>query len=281
MKCSRLSLAFFIILLLFLSLTLIKPSVAEVDSFSATLIDYQGDVSILKEETDEWLDVEINMPLQKNDNIITGEASYAEIFVDDGSTIKVEESSEINLRELTFNESSEELEIQIFLKAGILLSNIVESIQRSPSVKVYTNSAVAGVRGTEFAVEVTEEDITNIGVYSGEVEAFGLDEQGNTGDYEPVTIAEGYQTTVVKNDAPAKPFLHKQRMLLRKKKMDALRIRAVDRRKRIPQIIQKRRMIRRRIIMNRRNMNNQQSPTGTSPNKRPPIRRPIRRPPPR
>jgi len=267
---------------------LISPtlSYADVESFSATLIDFDGDVSVQKKESDEWLDVMINMPIQKEDSIFTGEGSYAEIFVDDGSTIKVEESSEINVRELVFDEDTDDIEIKIFLKAGILLSNIVDAIQRSPSVKVYTNTAVAGVRGTEFAVEVTEEDITNIGVFKGEVEAFGLDEDGNTLEYESVSIGEGYQTTVERNVAPVRPFIHKRRMLLHRKRMQALRIRAIQRRKDIPAIIKKRKMIkRRRIIRRRRNINNQPSttgnpqdtPTGPRPPLRPPIRRPVSR----
>jgi hypothetical protein len=291
MKAAIKTFNIFLHLFLFLSINLPAISYADVDSFSATLIDFEGDVSILKEETDEWLDVEINMPIQKEDNIITGEASYAEIFVDDGSTIKVEESSEINLRELTFDEDTEEVEIEIFLKAGILLSNIVEAIQRGPSVKVYTNTAVAGVRGTEFAVEVTEEDITNIGVFSGEVEAFGLDENGNALEYESVSIGEGYQTTVIRNVAPVRPFVHKKRMLLHKKPIHILRLKTAERRKQISEIIQKRRMIKRKVIMRRkriiRNIQNKPKPPGTAPRPgpepagtRPPIRRPIRRPPP-
>ncbi|MBW1848494.1 MAG: FecR domain-containing protein, partial [Deltaproteobacteria bacterium] len=192
--------------LIFITFILALPTVsyADVKSFSATLIDFDGNVFIHKEKSDEWLDVMINMPIQKEDNIITGEASYAEIFIDDGSTIKVEESSEINLRELVFDEYTYEVEIEIFLKAGILLSNIVEAIQRSPSVKVYTNTAVAGVRGTEFVVDASDPEETNIGVFSGEVDAFSLDEDGNVLEDEPVFIEEGYQTTVLRNNVPAR-----------------------------------------------------------------------------
>ncbi|MBW2180881.1 MAG: FecR domain-containing protein [Deltaproteobacteria bacterium] len=261
--------------LIFVTFILALPTVsyADVKSFSATLIDFDGNVFIHKEKSDEWLDVMINMPIQKEDNIITGEASYAEIFIDDGSTIKVEESSEINLRELVFDEYTYEVEIEIFLKAGILLSNIVEAIQRSPSVKVYTNTAVAGVRGTEFVVDASDPEETNIGVFSGEVDAFSLDEDGNVLEDEPVFIEEGYQTTVLRNNVPARPFLHKKRM-------HALRIRAVQRRKDIPAIIQKRKMIKRRIIMpGRRIINNKPPPPGTSQGTptgpRPPVRRPA------
>ena len=157
----------------------------------------------------------MNMPIQKEDNIITGEASYAEIFMDDGSTIKVEESSEINLKELAFDEDTEEVEITIFLKAGILLSNIVEAIQRTPSVKVYTSTAVAGVRGTEFVVDASNPDETSIGVFSGEVDAYGFDEDGNELEYESVSVETGFQTTISSNNPPARPFLHKKKMRLK------------------------------------------------------------------
>ncbi|MCJ7772742.1 MAG: FecR family protein [Desulfobacterales bacterium] len=248
------------------------------DSFSATLIDFDGDVSIQKEETEEWLDVEINMPIQKEDHIITGEASSAEIFIDDGSTIKVEESSEINIRELMFDEDTDDVQIEIFLKAGILLSNIVEAIHRSPSVKVYTNTAVAGVRGTEFVVDVTDPDVTNIGVFSGEVDAFSLDEEGYIIDDESVFVEKGYQTVIYKNKAPVRPIVHNKRMILHKKRVHALRVKTVERRKNIPEIIQRRKNVHRRIIIHRKTP----PPPGAGhpgPGQNPP-KRPIRRPPP-
>lgn len=263
-----------ILFLLFISLIFPSQSHTDVDPFSATLIDYNGDVSIQKEKSNEWLDVVINMPIQQEDNIITGEGSYAEIFVDDGSTIKVEESSEINLRELVFDEDSQEVQIEIFLKAGILFANIVEAIQQSPSVKVYTNTAVAGVRGTEFVVDASDPKETNIGVFSGEVEAFGLDDEGNVLEDEPVSIEEGYQTTVLRNNTPHDPIVHKKRMLLFKNRIKALRKNTIKRRRNISEIVQKRNMIKRRIIMNNKGTV-QKSPAPDLRPKRP--IRPIRR----
>jgi hypothetical protein len=254
----------FIISFLFISITLPKLSYADVDSFSATLIDFEGDVFVQKEKKDEWLDVVINMPIQKEDNIITGEDSSAEIFIDDGSIVKVEESSEIYLKELVFDDDTDELEIEIFLKAGILLSNIVEAIHRSPSVRVYTNTAVAGVRGTEFVIDATDPNKTSIGVFSGEVDVIALDEYGNVLEEEPVYIREGFQTTILRNNPAIRPIILKEHMLLFKHRVNALRILAVQKRKNILGIIEKRRNVQRRII----NLKKERIKR-----KRPPIRR--------
>lgn len=238
----------------FLLLLLVTPglSYADTDDFYATLVDYNGDVSIQKEETDEWLEVKINMPIQKDDCIITGEKSFAEIFLDDGSVVKVEESSEINLKELVFDSETDEIHLEIFMKAGILLANIVEAVQRSPSVKVYTSNAVAGVRGTEFIVDATETRATTIGVFSGEVDAFGLDDEGSILENEPVLVKKGYQTSVSPNQGPNRPIIHNNRMLVFKKHLNVLRTRAAERRDAIDEIIQKRKAIKRKIIQQKK-----------------------------
>ena len=62
--------------------------------FSATLVDFEGEVLIQKGGENLWLPVEKDMPLEQGDHIKTGAKGFAEILVDDGSQIRMEETHE-------------------------------------------------------------------------------------------------------------------------------------------------------------------------------------------
>ena len=69
--------------------------------FSATLTNFKGSVALKKPKDKVWLPVEKDVPLQKSDRLKTGAKSFAEILIDDGSLLKIEENSEIVLEELS------------------------------------------------------------------------------------------------------------------------------------------------------------------------------------
>jgi len=200
----------------------------ERDDFSATLNDFRGEVSLQKPGEEIWLPLEKDMPLEESDRIKTGADSFAEILIDDGSLVRVEENSEIVLSELSANYKTKRIEATIFLRFGRLLSNIAQFVDKRSRFSVRTPTTVAGVRGTEFIVETTDAQETEVGVFEGKVFVGGIDEQGNLIEGTEVAVTQGNQTIVLLNKRPRRPFALRGRILLHKKRLVLHRKRALD-----------------------------------------------------
>jgi hypothetical protein len=99
---------------------------------------------------------------------------------------------------------------------------------------------VAGVRGTEFVVELTDSTLTDVGVFEGEVAVGGIDAQGKLVKETEVILKKGYQTKVRKNRKPKSPFKLDKKMIAHQKKLDTLREKAVEKRRDLKKIIDRR-----------------------------------------
>ncbi len=221
---------------------------AEEVAFSATLTDFLGDVSVQKPEEEVWLPVEKNMPLEEGDLLRTGSGAFAEILIDDGSLLKVEENTEIALDELSADSETKRIESTIFLKIGRLLSNIVRFTYPGSRFDIETPTMVAGVRGTEFVVETADSEKTDVGVFEGEVAVTGFDEQGELAGESGVVLRKGHQTSVLINRRPLRPVALKRGMLLHRNKVALLKIKAAKRRLNLQKIIGKRSLVHGQVL---------------------------------
>ncbi|MDY7037964.1 MAG: FecR family protein [Thermodesulfobacteriota bacterium] len=212
----------------------------EQDAFNATLTDFDGEVSIQKPEEEIWLPVEKNIPLEKKDRLKTGAGSYAEILIDDGSLLTVGENSEVILSEISADFDRKRIEASLFLRIGRLFSNIARFVHPRSRFSVRTPTAVAGVRGTEFIVEITDAEETDVGVFDGKVGVGGIDSHGELIKGSEVLLTKKRQTTVKKHRRPFPPFLLKKRMLLHEKRLKVLRKKAIERRRDLPKIVKQR-----------------------------------------
>ncbi|MBW2035817.1 MAG: FecR domain-containing protein [Deltaproteobacteria bacterium] len=237
----------FLVLWLFMSIPVYGT---EEDNFSATLTDYDGEVLIQKPGEEEvliqkpgeeaWLLVEKDMPLEQSDRIRTGSFAFAEILIDDGSLVTVEQNSEITLSELSADVGTKKIESTIFLAFGRLISNVARFMHRDSRYSVQTPTMVAGVRGTEFVVEATDSEKTDVGVFEGEVAVGCVDYDGKLIKESEVLVAHGNQTSVQRYKRPLRPFALKKEMLLHKKRVLLLRKKAIERRRDLPKIVHRR-----------------------------------------
>ena len=218
------------------------------DLYSATLVDFEGEVSIQKQDEEIWLPVEVDIPLEEGDRIKTGKDGHVEILMDDGSMVKLEENSEITIRELAADYQTKSITSSLFLWFGRVLSNVTKFTNKTSRFQVSTPTLVAGVRGTEFIVETTDSELTEVGVFDGEVAVGGLDKEGRLIKESEVVLNKGFQTSVKKGKRPKAPFGFSRRMLAHQKKLDRLRKKALKQRRNLPQIMKKRGKAREQIL---------------------------------
>lgn len=119
-----------------------------------------GDVEIEREE--RLLLSKLNMEIKSGDKITTKPNSYCEIK-DGDDLIKIEENTEFVVSNIVENKD--------WFK--IVVGKIFARIKRlsGKDFQLYTPTAVMGLRGTVFSVEVRN-GITKIAVFRGEIEAF-------------------------------------------------------------------------------------------------------------
>ncbi|MFP4536555.1 MAG: FecR domain-containing protein, partial [Spirochaetaceae bacterium] len=134
------------------------PAVSE-----ALLTFFTGDVFV--DDAGEWVYADIG-ETYTNDDTLFVETGYAELQFGETAVIRLQENTRVTLSEVSLEPGSGDVELG--LASGGVISK-VERLTQGDSFRVRTDSAVMGVRGTEFAVRVGENRDTNVAVREGRV----------------------------------------------------------------------------------------------------------------
>ena len=103
----------------------------------------------------EKMPAKVGSALQKSDVVITGADSSAGITFTDNSLVSVGPNSVFAIDKYSFDSTTHAGEFEGNLRQGRLAAVSGKMVKQSPdSMKIRTPSAIMGVRGTEFVVEV-------------------------------------------------------------------------------------------------------------------------------
>jgi hypothetical protein len=101
--------------------------------------------------------VTVGTGLQTSDVVVTGADGSAGITFTDNSLVSVGPNSVFTIEKYRFDTTTHSGEFEGNLKQGRLAAVSGKMVQQSPdSMKIRTPSAIMGVRGTEFVVQVDE-----------------------------------------------------------------------------------------------------------------------------
>lgn len=152
-----------------------------------------------------WTEGYVNQYLVQNDIIRTGNSSACNIELDDGTVIRVGANTQVELQ--GYNYQNGERNTNLDLDSGNLRLRVTR-LTADADFSVSTVTAVAGVRGTEFYVEVDEDAAdVDLAVYSGAVAVNSTRdmETGETVD-DGVRLESGYGTTISSAGDIADPY---------------------------------------------------------------------------
>ena len=130
----------------------------------AEVIFTSGDVQAEKQGT--WSDLEIGAKLGKGDSVKVGAASECQLKFASMAVVSIRENTQVTIDSLALNDSTSQ--VKLGLQAGTVLSK-VKKLAGAESYAVRTETAVGGVRGTEFGVTVTPQGSTLVSVKEGTV----------------------------------------------------------------------------------------------------------------
>ena len=105
----------------------------------------KGDVQLMKVETDNFLGLNPGTILSDGDKIRTGKSGFAAIiFIDDKSTLKIKENSEVVL---TGQRTAASISKKINMDGGTIRATITK---QNTDFIIQTPTSVASVKGTDF-----------------------------------------------------------------------------------------------------------------------------------
>jgi len=127
----------------------------EDSSPSATVTRVSGEAMAQKGGASVWNPITQGDVLSGGDTIRTSPASKVRIQFPSGSIIEVNEMTSLTIRQLAAKTAKEEGAEEVFLLKGRIKA-IVEKLDKKTAFEVKTPTAVAGVRGTIFYVNVVD-----------------------------------------------------------------------------------------------------------------------------
>lgn len=113
-----------------------------------------GDVSVMKAGTDDWIEAEVEMELEVGDTIKTSDNSSAEITFFDGSTMELGAGTEIEILSLDIACDTGVTTITLEQIIGDTISRVTGILDPASSYEVETPTGVVGVRGSGVEIRV-------------------------------------------------------------------------------------------------------------------------------
>ena len=125
-------------------------------AFATFTVLTEADGEVLVGSQGDFEQGEAGQSLLPGDTIRTGSGASASILFFDGSTVEMDENTEISLQDLLPPQGDRGLSINFTQNFGSTLNRVVSLSSPADSYEVDTPSGVASVRGTVFKVTVTE-----------------------------------------------------------------------------------------------------------------------------
>jgi len=131
---------------------------------------YDGKVFQTHFEDNAVNQVRLATPVYMNDRLKTDSSSKATFTFDDKSTLTLSENSVVNITKHIYDPEKDLRQTIVHLSKGTVRFVVTKGKARGSMFKVITPTATAGVRGTEFVVDVAPDGKTNFLVLEGQIE---------------------------------------------------------------------------------------------------------------
>lgn len=127
---------------------------------------YTGDVRTQPPKKDDWKKAIFQQPLANGEKVKTEDQSRAEIGFSDGSIIRIDGNSSLDIVDAKKDKSGQQVEAKVW--SGKVWAN-VNKMSKKSKFELESPTAVAAVRGTVYRMAVLPDRTTKIAVYSGAV----------------------------------------------------------------------------------------------------------------
>ncbi len=157
----------------------------------------KGKAEVQKGGSVVWVPAALRMSLTAGDKVATEDGAELEIKLDDGSVLKMKDKGLLSIDRMEKQKKPLTTVTSLQAVSGKILGCIRKLSSQESKFEITTPTAVAGVRGTVFAVFV-EGDSTELNVLQGKVGISG--QQGGE-----VLVGEKQMTVVSRGDSARSP----------------------------------------------------------------------------
>lgn len=173
-------------------------AVRAAEAVKATLMNVEGDVQTQKKEGAKWEDAKDGARLSDGWSVKTGRDGKAVLTWGLGNVVRIFPLSSVSVEKLTGDEKTGEAASDVALGHGRVMAQVGKLTTKNSRFNIKTPTAVAGVRGTSFDLNMPEgSDKLNVAVIDGSVslEAGGVE----------IMLEAGFESIVAMGEPPAPP----------------------------------------------------------------------------
>jgi ferric-dicitrate binding protein FerR (iron transport regulator) len=152
------------------------PAILAQDSFAFPIEGERARVSFVQGKVQRqtppevsWSALALGVFVQAGERIKTMKGGRLELQLPDGSIMRFDEESEVQLVSASYNQEQSKRDVHLSLTLGKTWANIREAFGNSRGVQVETDNAIVGVRGTVFRMNVAVDRSAMVRVYRGKV----------------------------------------------------------------------------------------------------------------
>lgn len=186
---------------------------------AAALASLVGDVQV-QSGSGAWKAAREGAVLEPGDSVRTAAGSKARLVLEDGALLVVGELSVFSLKSLDTDYSTSMSTSDFTLSSGAVRVVAEKKLTAGSAFNIETPTAVAGVRGTDFSVELDDAETTTVTVFEGQVEVGNILQSLK----ERVLLDPEHSTEVPRGKPPVKPMKLKKEILERKREKLAQRL---------------------------------------------------------
>lgn len=155
----------------------------------------EGDVQVNTEDTGDWVPASINMPLKDGDRIWVPEGGRAELQLRDGTALRLDERSGLDI--LTLEQDSYQFylpEGRVYANFRGLRGNVLQIDTPMSSVRAYDRAI--------FRIDIMDDRHTDLSVYQGSIHAESRDGRIRVDQDMTLTLREGFPAEFGPMDPP-------------------------------------------------------------------------------
>ncbi len=171
---------------------------------SADVVFAEGTVVIKTVGSGEWIPLAGDMTVKEGDEIMTERGATAELFLPDGSVLKVGSASHVIIRGMGTAEITRRSTNLFELAYGKVRAVVSPFVNKRSEFVIETENAAIGVRGTDFGVSYDEQQKkTELACLDGEVEVRSKEKEA--AGLPPVLVRANEGLSFVAGTLPGQP----------------------------------------------------------------------------
>ncbi|MEI7670919.1 MAG: FecR family protein [Deltaproteobacteria bacterium] len=150
-----------------------RPATLDIGKGTATVSFLKGSAEILDKGKGPWVSLKLNDALEDGDQVRTKEGVQMELRLADNSRLRFSGNSEFKIVRMEVGGPSTPRDVNVHVALGKAWASVSKTVGTKGNFSVSTDTAVAGVRGTVYRMDVEQDRSSLVRVYDGTVHVTG------------------------------------------------------------------------------------------------------------